>query len=171
MSGINRRDFFKRLSVDNFKEKNKMALYIRPPYQPVEERFEESCPACEGFCVKACEENIIQISNEGLPHLKYDQSGCTFCGKCAEVCDKKVLNYSPDAKIMAQASIFQTMCLAWNLTLCNSCLDACEVRAIKFEGLWKPVILSDKCNGCGFCISICVGKAISIQPIQNTVTK
>jgi Fe-S-cluster-containing hydrogenase component 2 len=47
---------------------------------------------------------------------------------------------------------------------CNPCVDACPKGAIRIEGNINalPVLLAEKCTGCGLCIPSCPGLAIFI---------
>ena len=45
---------------------------------------------------------------------------------------------------------------------CNPCVDACKYGAIVIEGSITelPILIEDKCIGCGSCLAICPGQAI-----------
>jgi Fe-S-cluster-containing hydrogenase component 2 len=47
---------------------------------------------------------------------------------------------------------------------CNPCVDACPKGAIRIEGniTALPVLLAEKCTGCGQCIPSCPGLAIFV---------
>lgn len=55
-------------------------------------------------------------------------------------------------------------CLAWNQTMCYSCKEACREDAIQFNGLFKPVILEEKCTYCGDCTLVCPVGSITVVP-------
>ncbi|WP_457642290.1 ferredoxin-type protein NapF [Persephonella sp.] len=137
-------------------------VYIKPPYV-VEETDFSKCTQCEGYCVTACEENIIHRSEEGFPHVIFSSNGCTFCEKCAENCPEEVLSIvKGKKKIDINIRIETNRCVAWNRTMCFSCKEPCLYDAIKFEGLFNPQIILDRCTGCGFCISACPVGAIEV---------
>ena len=146
--------------------KNQKEICVRPPYHQKENEFSRLCVTCqESPCINACEENIIFLDAAHTPCLDFTKRGCTFCEACASACpsdvlsltckDKKELHVKADIDIMA--------CMAWHQSLCNSCLDACELRAIMFLGLFRPTIEMSVCNGCGMCIGICPSSAIMIK--------
>ncbi|WP_457621206.1 ferredoxin-type protein NapF [Persephonella sp.] len=138
-------------------------VYIRPPYF-VEDADLTLCKECEGFCLTSCEENIIQRSEDGVPYIIFKNTGCTFCEKCAEECPEDVLSVEKGEKrIQVNISIDIDRCVAWKKTMCFSCKEPCLDNAIKFEGLFNPQIIPDKCTGCGFCISVCPTGAISLD--------
>jgi Fe-S-cluster-containing hydrogenase component 2 len=45
---------------------------------------------------------------------------------------------------------------------CNPCVDACKYGAIVIEGSITelPILIEEKCIGCGACLAICPGQAI-----------
>lgn len=55
-------------------------------------------------------------------------------------------------------------CLAWNKTMCYSCKEACRDDAIQFSGLFKPVILEEKCTYCGDCAPVCPAHSLTVIP-------
>jgi ferredoxin-type protein NapF len=135
---------------------------IRPPYVVDWEFFHQVCPNCEEkSCGIVCEEAIIFIDAQGSPQLDFKNAGCTFCKACAIACPHGVLSLDGEAKIEAKISIDTAKCLAWNGTMCFTCKDMCEPNAIKFFGLYRPVI-NDDCTACGLCKSPCPVDAITI---------
>lgn len=53
---------------------------------------------------------------------------------------------------------------------CGSCAQACEKNAINYifnDGIFKPVIDSQKCVNCGACLAICPSNAIDIPSIYG----
>ncbi|MBX0312100.1 MAG: ferredoxin-type protein NapF [Sulfurihydrogenibium sp.] len=141
------------------KEEAKDFNLIRPPYISEESDF-SLCKDCEGYCISKCEEKILQRYEDGSVYVVFNSSGCTFCGECYKACNKGVLIDKDNRKISAKVQIITERCLAWNKTMCFSCKDPCLDDAIKFEGLFKPKIITDKCSGCGFCIITCPVNAI-----------
>jgi len=140
---------------------------IRPPYVLDCELFHQVCQGCvEKPCSKFCEEAIIFIDELGAPRLSFKDSGCTFCKACATSCPSEVLGVEGEAKIFAQVSIDTAKCLAWNGTMCFTCKDSCEPNAIKFFGLFRPVINED-CTACGLCVNPCPVDAIVLKGEEN----
>ena len=152
---IDRRSFFKNIVPK--KEKEEKLLF--PPYFEETEDFEK-CKECNNKpCAIECEENIIVILDE-KPVLDFSKSGCTFCDICAEVCEKEVLK-KEFKKDLPKVKIDILRCVAWQKTICSMCKDICDVNAIDFLAFFNPEI-NQKCNGCGFCISVCPTDAIKI---------
>jgi ferredoxin-type protein NapF len=137
---------------------------VRPPYHQEGYAFSEICVTCQDTpCVNACEENIIFLDAAHTPCLDFTKRGCTFCDACASACPSGVLDIAFKKEIPVKAEIDIMTCMAWHQSLCNSCLDACEPRAILFLGLFRPHVEMDVCNGCGMCIGICPSSAIGIK--------
>ena len=148
---MDRRNFFKRGLKTSF---------IHPPYYNEKSDFANCLECEEKSCAVVCDEKIIHIE-DGYPVIKFGVGGCTFCDECAESCEKGVLKveYKRD-KLDCDLVINPKLCLAWNNTICFSCLDICPERAILFKGVLNPVIDYDKCTNCGFCISVCPSNSI-----------
>ena len=164
MTDSKKREAFASLSslFGSPKKEEKQKL-IRPPYNEDSHFFETFCPFCiDAPCVNACKEKIIGLDNTKIPYLLFTQSGCTFCEECARVCPSEVLHVSATckAKIEATFRIDVGNCLAWKETICNSCADVCHDKAIKFFGMFRPLIDMEKCTGCGFCYGICPTNAV-----------
>ena len=143
-------------------------IFIRPPYSYEESLFQSKCRSCESkACATSCEEEIIVIGSLGSPILNLKAGGCTFCEKCAEVCEMDVLSLEyGKATINARFSINTSACMAHNGSICFSCKEPCIDDAILFKGLYNPVIDPDMCTGCGFCIGRCPTDAISYKTIS-----
>ncbi len=159
MKSYSRSEFIK-FFTDRVKGEKKACL--RPPYNDNPEIFEKVCPSCAGLCARICEEQIIEIGEEGTPVINLKKGGCTFCRACLDVCEKDVLNLKEDRFIKAKIHLNFTTCLAWNETVCQSCKEACTYDAILFDGLKKPNIRKDECNRCGICVPVCPEGSINI---------
>jgi ferredoxin-type protein NapF len=63
-------------------------------------------------------------------------------------------------------AIINDDCLAEAGIVCRSCGDACAVSAIRFQariGLPPQAIVNETtCTGCGDCIAVCPGEAITL---------
>lgn len=55
---------------------------------------------------------------------------------------------------------------------CNPCVDACKYGAIVIPGSLTelPILIEDKCIGCGSCLAICPGQAIFLVDITYSET-
>lgn len=149
-----RRDLFRSLTTFFHKKE----VVIRPPYSASEILF-DSCKICSGSCIEACEEKIIFRDAEGAVYLDFKVSGCSDCRKCMEVCEPGVLN-DPKIFIDVKVKIDTNLCMAHNNTLCSACKDPCLENAIEFIGLFKPIVISDLCTGCGYCVAPCPSNAM-----------
>ncbi|MCL4432332.1 MAG: 4Fe-4S binding protein [Epsilonproteobacteria bacterium] len=157
MGSTSRGGFFGAIS-QLFKEEN---TAIRPPYAVADTTFEE-CKSCTALCVNVCEEKIIRTDSMGVPFLDFSANGCSDCHKCLEACIPNVLN-DPQRFIGAKARISTLSCMSHHNTICFSCKEPCMDNAIVFEGMFRPIIIPDKCTGCGYCISVCPSSAITIS--------
>ncbi len=108
-------------------------------------------------------EIIRKAEEQGLVHCSSNQKGekifiCNCCGCCCGVL-RNVNKYNiPTAMTKSNyyAKVDPETC-----TGCETCVDRCQVNAIKVEdGL--AVINKGKCIGCGLCGATCPGESISI---------
>ncbi|NOZ04005.1 MAG: hypothetical protein GXO92_05295 [FCB group bacterium] len=145
--------------------------HVFPPYRSLTPGRDELCRSCPGHCATACPEGIIIKKNKEKPYLNVSNGGCTFCEACAEACQPEVLVKSAPAEIQGRIVLDQGKCLAWNGTICQNCLDACEDQALEFDVLFNPVVLEDRCTQCGFCVRPCPVEALVLTPVQPTEKK
>jgi len=145
-------------------------LVVRPPYGLSESLFQKECVSCESkACVASCDEEIIAIQEDGTPALSFVSSGCTFCEDCASACESNVLsleNRHTAEHINATFRISIEGCVAHHGVICFSCKEPCIDDAILFNGMFNPVIDTDKCTGCGFCVGRCPTQAIDFTPYR-----
>lgn len=121
---------------------------------------------CIGFatCVRACPFQAISMNDEGLPVV--DEDKCTACGRCVEICPKKLFTLVPFDKIYAVRcksldvgkkvmAVCSVGCIA-----CQKCAKACPKMAIKIiDNL--AVIDYNICDNQGACFNVCPTKAIA----------
>jgi len=156
---------------------------IRPPGTVPEELFLDRCIRC-GECMKACVTNTLQpdfleSGLEGLwtPRLEMRYAPCEqHCNVCGQVCPTDAiraldLEERKHAKI-GTAVLYRDRCLVWEQDkLCLICDEQCPYDAIEFryvEGMRRPFVLEDRCNGCGVCENKCPVQgqaAIVVTPI------
>ncbi len=160
---MQRRELFSSLA-SSFKKKKQGSLRdIRPPYYKAKEDFAQ-CVNCEGNCKDVCDEQIIIIKDDDKsPVIDFGKGGCTYCDKCADVCEFNVLALENKKNINAKITIDMLKCLSWNKTMCFSCKDVCLDDAIEYLGLFRPEIDGKKCTSCGFCVNVCPTNAIKVE--------
>lgn len=178
----------------------------RPPGGADEAHLVSGCIRCER-CYEACPRQAIVPAKieDGLlgmrsPMLDFNTgSYCDFCYEenggnplCVAVCPTAALELpatytvgNPETGetgdiIIGTAEIDPRTCLAYRMTGCRDCYDACNYGAIelKDEGGANPIpyVVEDKCNGCGACQAACLSlssgsiksseRAIVVRPVE-----
>ena len=153
----------------------------RPPGGQDEDHLMAGCIRCEK-CYEVCPRHVISpaniehgIINVRTPTLDFSNDYCDFCAEenggvplCEHVCPTDALKISestsPNSIKIGTAEIDIFQCLAYRDTGCRFCYDACVkagYNAIELKGVSgaanpQPVVLEDKCVGCGACQSVCV---------------
>ncbi len=146
---------------------------VRPPGGQDEGRLISACIRCEK-CYEMCPRSVIVpahiedgIVNMRTPVMTFDANWCDWCADenngvplCVEACPTEALSLpegaTPENTILGKAVIIEDWCLAYRLTGCRFCYDACEYEAITLDEQNRPSVVLDKCNGCGACESVCV---------------
>jgi ferredoxin-type protein NapF len=145
---------------------------VRPPGALDEPEFLASCSRCLR-CLDACAPLAIKpasvfsgFANLGTPVLETNK--CILCMECIRACPTLSLSKIPkDEVFLGTAVIIKDVCLAWRKTRrCRECEKACKPEAIVMEEGRYPVVLAEKCNGCGICMRRCPTepKSIYISP-------
>jgi len=164
-----RRDFLTAFRKP-LQQEESLPFVVRPPYGLNESLFQNECIECDlKECVASCDEKIIVIMSDGTPKLDFSKSGCTFCDECATACEEGVLslkNRHTSEHINAIFNISLDACVAHHGVICFSCKEPCIDDAILFNGMFNPVIDTDKCTACGFCLSRCPTHAIEYKGIK-----
>lgn len=125
------------------------------------------CLSCEtSACKNVCEEDIVIRIDRSTPYLDLSHRGCTFCSECQKACTSDCFIAEPVIRLDAVVEIGILSCLAWNKTICRSCADVCNEKAIQFTGMFNPEIDPSACTACGFCIGVCPAYTITIRPIE-----
>lgn len=178
----------------------------RPPGGADEAHLVSACIRCER-CYEACPREVIVPAKieDGLlgmrsPALDFNTGHyCDFCAsenggvpRCVEVCPTEALALPAGAQlgnpepgetgnvIIGTAVIDTKTCLAYRLTGCRDCYDACRYDAIVLDNAETanplPRVVADQCNGCGACQAVCLSlssgsiksseRAIVVRPIQ-----
>lgn len=166
----------------------------RPPGGQDEMKLVAACIRCER-CYEACPRGVISPARieDGLvgmrtPTLDFDANWCDYCTEenagvplCVQVCPTEALKLPEGATventIIGIAVIDEHSCLAYRDSGCRYCYDACPYEAIEMDGT-RPVVIADRCNGCGACESVCVSlkagsiasgaaeRAIVVRPLE-----
>ena len=141
----------------------------RPPAALEEDDFRKACARCYR-CIDACPAGALRpasimegIVNLGTPVL--DPSHCIFCMECVRACPTGAITKVPKEEVdIGNAVIDQDTCLAWlKKKRCKDCYRACEAKAIKLEKRRYPVVIAERCNGCGACVRRCPTQPLAIQ--------
>ena len=154
---------------------------VRPPGAQDEDRLLGACVRC-GRCVEACPHHAITLQHmeDGIlgmrtPVMDFSADYCTGCAdeadsvsKCELVCPTGAISLPEDtdaASVVIGLAVLDTeQCLAYRLAGCRFCYDACPFQAIELQVNDRPVVVNDRCTGCGACESVCVSlKEGSIQ--------
>ncbi|MCL1797677.1 MAG: 4Fe-4S dicluster domain-containing protein [Eggerthellaceae bacterium] len=159
----------------------------RPPGGQDEDAFIAACIRCDK-CLQICPTNVLVpaplekgLLNARTPTFNFKLGWCDYCKEshagvpqCAKVCPTEALKLPEGAKpenvIMGKAYIVKEWCLAWRLKNCRICVDECPYDAIEFNNDGFPVVLLDKCNGCGLCENVCISM-ISTKIVNNATDR
>jgi len=148
---------------------------VRPPWAVAEAAFEELCTRCD-HCLVACPEGILVRGSGGYPEVDFRRGGCSFCGKCVDVCEPGALasgERDPAAAWRLAVSIAER-CLSNRGVVCRACGDACGERAIRFRprlgGGAELLLEGQRCNGCGACVSVCPEDAVSLKSVAEATS-
>lgn len=153
---------------------------LRPPGAE-EEALLSSCIRC-GVCIRVCpthglQPSLTQSGPEGLwtPVLVPRLGECDYsCTECGSLCPTGAIPQLPPAQkrqtVIGKARIDPTVCIAWAAGWdCIVCEEMCPLpdkaiilqeKAFEDErGPWRtvmvPVVLYDRCIGCGLCENKC----------------
>ena len=121
---------------------------------------------CLGFgtCEKVCPFGAIKMNSEtGLPIV--DESKCTGCGNCVNICPKFLFSLVPAqskiyiaCKSQDVGKIVMQSC-GVGCIACRKCEKACPQGAIIVTNNLAKIDYS-KCNGCFECVEACPTKVI-----------
>lgn len=148
------------------------APMVRPPGGQDEDHLISACIRCQK-CYEICPHHVIRPAHveNGLlgmrtPTLEFSSAWCDWCEEqnngaplCVEVCPTKALKLPEGAQvettILGKAVLKKDWCLAYKLSGCRFCYDACPYEAMELDEYGRPYVIPDRCNGCGACESVC----------------
>ncbi len=168
-----------------FLKKGAAPKAVRPPGTLIDDhKLALTCIRC-GSCMEICPQKIIipDINNGfpsyGVPALSYNSHYCNeVCNRCTLVCPTNAISPLKIARKqklkIGEARIDRGKCIAWDAgEACMVCHEFCPYQAIegkKHRGVNCPVVLPEKCIGCGACESQCPArpqKAIIVHPVPQ----
>jgi ferredoxin len=155
---------------------------IRPPFALPEKEMNWTCTRC-GSCTAACPTGIIRQSlnfptPEGLltPEVVFSDSYCIpECNDCGTVCPSGAIQrFSVEEKksyIMGVARINLEHCYLKAGKECNQCrlycpYDAIEMKADGPLSARLPVVIRERCVGCGACQVVCPPGVITVDALS-----
>ncbi len=173
LMGISRRDLFRgawrrgqNLARDLHratKRDRTLEVLQRPPGAIAEGQFLGACTRCSA-CVDVCPPDALRpaeamfgANRAGTPYIDATVQPCVMCTDlpCIEACEPGVLTHGLPVR-MAETSIHEGGCLAWQGERCRVCADACPVEdAILLDPGDRPRIDPSTCTGCGTCLHVC----------------
>ena len=153
---------------------------LRPPGISSEEDFLSKCNRCQR-CVQVCPTRVVLpasfnhgISRANTPEITFKRGYCNSCLKCSEVCPTGALSPVTENTLdIGIAVIIEPDCVAWDWEGCTVCVDKCPLKAIYLDEYKRPVVIAERCNGCGVCQFVCPstslrtsikGKGIIVEP-------
>lgn len=151
---------------------------LRPPGAVAESRFVTTCARC-GNCIKACPTGILHSTIDPYnlvsvltPKVFFTDAYCLpECIRCGEVCPSGAIHsFTAGQKqhlVIGIARIDLDGCLLRHNRECDRCKAVCAYNAIAMQkepdGFSTiPVVVKDRCNGCGACKIICPAEAVDI---------
>lgn len=145
---------------------------MRPPGGQDEDRFMARCTRCMK-CYEVCPQHVIVPASleEGLlnlrtPSMDFHNGWCDFCADandgmplCVECCPTRALDVPAGSThedfVIGKVLLVKDWCMAYRLTHCRDCYDACEFDAIVLDEHKRPHLELKNCNGCGACELAC----------------
>ena len=105
---------------------------------------------------------IHQVTSVGIPVPRIDESKCTYCGKCAKVCE-----YHAIAVILKNVLVFNELCHG-----CGACSYLCPEKAIFEVEREIGIIQEGSANGIPFANGVLnVGEPMASPLIRKTKEK
>ncbi len=152
---------------------------LRPPGARSEEEFLRRCIKCNK-CAQVCVYKSIKIQHLdvwrtfGTPVIFPREIPCYLCMACPPVCPTGALDnrLTDKEKVrMGVAVINKDICLPYMGIICRSCFERCPIyrEAIILEDERYPVVIEEKCTGCGICEHVCPAEKAAITVWPNSL--
>ncbi len=165
---------------------------LRPPGALAEADFNAACIKC-GQCVNACPPKILKLAPAGgdlpigMPYFTPRTGACIMCPDipCMKVCPTGALTPElqdiNDAR-MGLAVIDIENCLSWKGLRCEICHRDCPLkgkaivletdpRGISKHAVFRPMVNSDACTGCGICEKACPTEVAAIRILPHKLVQ
>ncbi|MCX5871927.1 MAG: 4Fe-4S binding protein [Deltaproteobacteria bacterium] len=95
------------------------------------------------------------------PFISKDTGGiCNCCGDCCGILRSIKLHPKPAERVLTNyyAEVEPSACSS-----CETCIDRCQMEAIKIGENEVAQIDRDRCIGCGLCVTTCPSEAMSLR--------
>ncbi|MDH4101239.1 MAG: 4Fe-4S dicluster domain-containing protein [Nitrospirota bacterium] len=148
---------------------------LRPPGALPELEFLAECTKCD-LCMKACHQGAIRIADEsyglaiGTPIIVARETPCYLCDDmtCITACPTPALQPLDRREVRMGTAVINTKsCFAYQGQACDYCYARCPFpdEAIFMQDGKVPVVVPEKCTGCGICEHFCVTTTPAIRII------
>ncbi|NCS64956.1 MAG: ferredoxin-type protein NapG [Hydrogenophilales bacterium CG03_land_8_20_14_0_80_62_28] len=165
---------------------------LRPPGALAERDFNATCIKC-GQCVNACPPHILKLAPSGgdqpigMPFFQPRTGACIMCPDipCVKACPTGAL--APELKDinksrMGLAVIDIENCLSWKGLRCEICYRDCPIRGkaivletnprgLSLHAMFRPIVNSDACTGCGICERSCPTDQAAIRILPHKLVQ
>jgi ferredoxin-type protein NapG len=165
---------------------------LRPPGALAEMDFNAACIKC-GQCVNACPPDILKLAAAGgdlpigTPYFTPRNGACIMCPDipCLKACPTGAL--APELKDINQARMGLAVidienCLSWKGLRCEICYRDCPIRSkaiwletdprgLSKHAMFRPIVNSDACTGCGICERSCPTEVAAIRILPRNLVQ